>query len=144
MTNIERHPAPEKLLRHITAEAISGLELGAQTNDPGIAKMEAALGLIAKAWELSPEVLQKNRDLIQRQKEYILSGGTGEVLPASESLEPYNGPLVAGLLWGLFETAVKLENPQDRTAIYELALAMADLLSLDDWIKVCGPAEGQS
>lgn len=142
MKNIERHPAPENILRQITAETINGLELGTQTNDPGIAKMEAALGLIAKAWGLPHEVLQKDLDLIQRQKQYILSGRTGEALPANES--PYSGPMIVELLWGLFETAVKLENAQDRTAIYDLALAMADLLSLDDRIKASGPTEGQN
>ena len=144
MKNIERHPAPEKILRQITAETINGLELGTQTNDPGIPKMEAALGLIAKAWGLPHEVLQKDLDLIQRQKQYILSGGTGEALPANESFEPYNGPVIVELLWGLFETAVKLEDVQERAAIHELALTMADLLSLDDWIKVSGPTEGQN
>ena len=138
MTNIERHPAPEKILRQITAETINGLELGTQTNDPGIAKMEAALGLIAKAWGLPHEVLQKDLDLIQRQKQYILSGRTGEALPANES--PYSGPMIVELLWGLFETAVKLENAQERAEMHNLAIIMAESLNLDSWIAECGPA----
>lgn len=44
MANIEKHPAPEKILQQITAEAINGLELGGQVDHPSIKKMEAAVG----------------------------------------------------------------------------------------------------
>lgn len=144
MANIEKHPAPEKLLRQITAETINGLELGGQVDHPSIIKMEAAVGLIAKAWGgLSQETLQGNLDLIQRQKQNVLSGSPEQVLPASEGLETYDGPMIVELLWGLFETAVKLEDAQDRAAIHELAIMTADNLSLDEWIEACGPAGGQ-
>ena len=144
MANIEKHPAPEKLLRQIIVETINGLELGGQIDDPGIIKMEAAAGLIAKAWGLPQETLQANLDLIQRQKQNILSGSGESVLPPDESLESYDGPMIVELLWGLFETAVKLEDAQDRAAIHELAIAMADFLSLDEWIEACGPSSGQN
>ena len=52
MANINKHPAPEKLLRQITAETINGLELGGEADHPSIMKLEAAVGLIAKAWEI--------------------------------------------------------------------------------------------
>ena len=144
MANIEKHPAPEKILRQITAEAINGLELGGEIDHPSIIRMEAAVGLIAKAWGLPQEVLQGNLDLIQRQKQNVLSGSTEQVLPAGEGLETYDGPMIVELLWGLFETAVKLEDAQDRTAIHELAIMTADNLSLDEWIEACGPAKGQN
>lgn len=144
MANIEKHPAPEKILRQITAEAINGLELGGQVDHPSIKKMEAAVGLIAKAWGLPQEVLQGNLDLIQRQKQNVLNGSTEQVLPAGEGLETYDGPMIVELLWGLFETAVKLEDAQDRAAIHELAIMTADNLSLDEWIEACGPAKGQN
>ena len=144
MANIEKHPAPEKILRQITAEAINGLELGGEIDHPSIIRMEAAVGLIAKAWELPQEVLQGNLDLIQRQKQNVLSGSTEQVLPAGEGLETYDGPMIVELLWGLFETAVKLEDAQDRAAIHELAIMTADNLSLDEWIEACGPAKGQN
>ena len=143
MANIEKHPAPEKILRQITAEAINGLELGGEIDHPSIIRMEAAVGLIAKAWGLPQEVLQGNLDLIQRQKQNVLSGSTEQVLPAGEGLETYDGPMIVELLWGLFETAVKLEDAQDRAAIHELAIMTADNLSLDEWIEACGPAKGQ-
>ena len=138
MKEINKHPAPEKLLRQVTAETINGLELGGEIDHPSIIKLETAVGLIAKAWKLPQETLQSSLDLIQRQKQNILSGSGEGVLPPDEDLESYDGPMIVELLWGLFETAVKLEDAQDRTVIHETAVLIADSLSLDEWIKECG------
>ena len=59
MTKIEKHPAPEKLLRQITAETINGLGLGGPADHPTITTMEAGAGLIAKAWNLPQETSAK-------------------------------------------------------------------------------------
>lgn len=144
MKEINKHPAPEKLLRQVTAETINGLELGGEIDHPSIVKLETAVGLIAKAWKLPQETLQSSIDLIQRQKQNILSGSGGGVLPPDEDLESYDGPMIVELLWGLFETAIKLEDVQDRTVIHETAVLIADSLSLDEWIESCGPFNGQN
>ena len=138
MKEINKHPAPEKLLRQVTAETINGLELGGEIDHPSIIKLETAVGLIAKAWDLPQETLQSSIDLIQRQKQNILSGSGEGVLPPEEDLESYDGPMIVELLWGLFETAIKLEDAQDRTVIHETAVLIADSLSLDEWIEECG------
>ena len=144
MKEINKHPAPEKLLRQVTAETINGLELGGEIDHPSIIKLETAVGLIAKAWKLPQETLQNSIDLIQRQKQNILSGSGEGVLPPDEDLESYDGPMIVELLWGLFETAVKLEDAPDRAAIHELAILMADSLSLDEWIEACGNGDGKN
>lgn len=141
MTKYERHPAPEKLLRQITAETINALELGGQTDHPNIIQLETGVSLIAKAWELPQEALQSSIDLIQHQKQNILSGSGEGVLPPDEDLESYDGPMIVELLWGLFETAIKLEDAQDRTVIHETAVLIADSLSLDEWIEACGSGD---
>ncbi len=144
MTKIEKHPAPEKLLRQITAETINGLGLGGPADHPTITTMETGAGLIAKAWNLPQETLQSSIDLIQRQNQNIRSGSGESVLPPDEDLESYDGPMIVELLWGLFETAVKLEDAPDRAAIHELAILMADSLSLDEWIEACGNGDGKN
>ena len=141
MKEINKHPAPEKLLRQVTAETINGLELGGEIDHPSIIKLETAVGLIAKAWKLPQETLQSSIDLIQRQKQNILSGSGEGVLPPDEDLESYDGPMIVELLWGLFETAIKLEDAQDRTVIHETAVLIADSLSLDEWIEACGSGD---
>jgi hypothetical protein len=141
MKEINKHPAPEKLLRQITAETINALELGGQTDHPNIIQLETGVSLIAKAWELPQEALQSSIDLIQHQKQNILSGSGEGVLPPDEDLESYDGPMIVELLWGLFETAIKLEDAQDRTVIHETAVLIADSLSLDEWIEACGSGD---
>ena len=139
MEKIERHPAPEKLLRQITAEAINALALGGADMIGDVAPLEAGVGLIAKAWNLPQESLQASTDLIQKEKDLVRSGSSEAALPDSEMLEPYDGKMIVALLWDLFETAVKLEETQDRMAIYDLALLVAESLNLDSWIAECGP-----
>ena len=141
MKEINKHPAPEKLLRQVTAETINGLELGGEIDHPSIIKLETAVGLIAKAWKLPQETLQSSIDLIQRQKQNILSGSGEGVLPPDEDLESYDGPMIVELLWGLFETAIRLEDGQDRLTIYQLALMLADTLDFDEWIEESAPTE---
>ena len=144
MTKIEKHPAPEKLLRQITAETINGLGLGGPADHPTITTMETGAGLIAKAWNLPQETLQSSIDLIQRQKQNIRSGSGESVLPPDEDLESYDGPMIVELLWGLFETAVRLDDAGERKTIHQLALLMADVLDFDEWIEESGPDGIQS
>ena len=77
--------------------------------------------------------------LIQRQKELMRGGANEAAMPDDRLLEPYDGGMMAELIWGLFETAVRLEDAKDRKTIHQLALMMADMLDFDDWIKKCGP-----
>lgn len=137
MSKIQTHPAPEKLLRQVTVEVLNGLAPGEPADHPSAVKLETAVKLIAKAWELPQTELEDNLDLIRRKRQNILKGSSEEVLPGSENLEPYNGPMIIELLWGLFETAIKLEDAQERAAVHEAALLMADCLILDDWVMTC-------
>lgn len=141
MTRYERHPAPDKLLRQITTEAINLLALGGPDNTKAAQLPEAGVGLIAKAWGLPQADLDANIALIQRQKELV----SGEAaLPDDQLLEPYDGGMIAELLWGLFETAVRLEDAGERRTIHSLALFLADALDFDEWIEESEPAENQN
>ncbi len=140
MARIERHPAPEKLLRQITTETINALALGIPDKITDVAPLETGVALIAKAWELPQDSLDTSLALIQKEKELVLSGSSEAALPDEEMLEPYDGEMIVELLWGLFETAIRLEEAKDRAAIHELALLLAESLNLDSWIAECGPA----
>ena len=144
MTKYERHPAPEKLLRQITAEAVNILGLGGEDRFHEAAPLEAGVGLIVKAWGLPQESWQASIDLIEKEKEFIRSGSSECVLPSSEVLESYDGPMIAELIWGLFATAVKLEDVQDRVVAHHLALWLAEALNFDEWIEKCGPDEEEN
>ena len=137
MTKFERHPAPEKLLLQITTEAVNLLALGGPENTKAAELPEAGVSLIAKAWELPQGDLEASMALIQRQKELI--GTCDAAMPDDKLLEPYDGGMIAELIWGLFETAVRLEEAEDRLAIHRLALMLADTLDFDEWLAKCGP-----
>ena len=87
------------------------------------------------------ESLQASLDLLAKERQLLRSGSGEDALPDSELLEPYDGRMIVELLWGLFETAIKLEDAQDRAAMHKLALLMAESLSLDSWIAECGPSK---
>lgn len=139
MTKYERHPAPEKLLRQITTEIINILALGGLERAHEAALPEKGVPLIAKAWNLPQELLLENTDLIQKEKELLASGSSEAALPDDQLLDPYDGKMIVELIWGLFETATRLEDVEDRLTIHQLALMLADMLDFDDWIAKCGP-----
>ena len=99
MKQIEKHPAPEKLLQQITEEAINALALGGPDKIGDEAPMEAGVKLIAKAWEVPRESLQASLELIERERQLLRSGSSEDALPNSELLKPYDGKMIAELLW---------------------------------------------
>ena len=147
MKQIEKHPAPEKLLQQITEEAINALALGGPDKIGDEAPMEAGVKLIAKAWEVPRESLQASLELIERERQLLRSGSSEDALPNSELLKPYDGKMIAELLWGLFETTARLEDAQDRAAMHKLAppatisALMAGKPEPGQLIAECGPSK---
>ena len=141
MTRYERHPAPEKLLLQITTEAVNLLALGTPDKPADVSLLETGAALTVKAWGLSQELAVSSAALIRHQKELLATASGRAALPDDQLLECYDGPMTAELIWGLFETAVRLEDAQERAAIHRLALLLADILDFDDWLERNGPVE---
>ena len=141
MTRYERHPAPEKLLRQITTEAVNLLALGTPDKPADVSLLETGAALTVKAWGLSQELADSSAALIRHQKELLATASGRAALPDDQLLECYDGPMTAELIWGLFETAVRLEDAQERASIHRLALLLADILDFDDWLERNGPVE---
>ena len=141
MTRYERHPAPEKLLLQITTEAVNLLALGTQDKPADVSLLETGAALTVKAWGLPQELLESSTALIQHQKELLATASGKAALPDDQLLECYDGPMTAELIWGLFETAVRLDDAQDRAAIHQMALLLADALDFDEWLQRNGPVE---
>ena len=144
MVKYERHPAPEKLLRQMTVETVNLLALGGPDRGREAALPEAGVRLIAKAWGLPREDLDGSLELIGREKELVAAGSSEAVLPDNELAEPFDGGMTAELLWGLFETAVRLDDADERGTIHRLALQMSDALDFDDWISESTPVKNQN
>ena len=141
MTRYERHPAPEKLLLQITTEAVNLLALGTQDKPADVSLLETGAALTVKAWGLPQELLESSTALIQHQKELLATASGKAALPDDQLLECYDGPMTAELIWGLFETAVRLDDAQERAAIHQMALLLADALDFDEWLDRNGPVE---
>ncbi len=141
MTKYERHPAPEKLLLQITTEAVNLLALGTPDKPADVSLLETGAALTVKAWGLSQELADSSVALIRHQKELLATASGKAALPDDQLLECYDGPMTAELIWGLFETAVRLDDAQDRAAIYQMALLLADALDFDEWLQRNGPVE---
>ena len=141
MTRYERHPAPEKLLLQITTEAVNLLALGTQDKPADVSLLETGAALTVKAWGLPQELLESSTALIQHQKELLATASGKAALPDDQLLECYDGPMTAELIWGLFETAVRLDDAQERAAIHQMALLLADALDFDEWLQRTGPVE---
>ena len=141
MTRYERHPAPEKLLLQITTEAVNLLALGTPDKPADVSLLETGAALTVKAWELPQELADSSAALIQHQKELLATASGKAALPDDQLLECYDGPMTAELIWGLFETAVRLDDAQDRAAIHQMALLLADALDFDEWLQRNGPVE---
>ena len=141
MTRYERHPAPEKLLLQITTEAVNLLALGTPDKPADVSLLETGAALTVKAWGLSQELADSSVALIRHQKELLATASGRAALPDEQLLECYDGPMTAELLWGLFETAVRLDDAQDRAAIHQMALLLADALDFDEWLERNGPVE---
>ena len=141
MTRYERHPAPEKLLLQITTEAVNLLALGTPDKPADVSLLETGAALTVKAWGLSQELADSSAALIQHQKELLATASGRAALPDDQLLECYDGPMTAELIWGLFETAVRLDDAQERAAIHQMALLLADALDFDEWLDRNGPVE---
>ena len=141
MTRYERHPAPEKLLLQITTEAVNLLALGTPDKPADVSLLETGAALTVKAWGLSQELADSSAALIRHQKELLATASGRAALPDDQLLECYDGPMTAELIWGLFETAVRLDDAQDRAAIHQMALLLADALDFDEWLQRNGPVE---
>ena len=141
MTRYERHPAPEKLILQITKEAVNLLALGTPDKPADVSLLETGAALTVKAWGLSQELADSSVALIRHQKELLATASGRAALPDEQLLECYDGPMTAELIWGLFETAVRLDDAQERAAIHQMALLLADALDFDEWLDRNGPVE---
>ena len=141
MTRYERHPAPEKLLLQITTEAVNLLALGTPDKPADVSLLETGAALTVKAWGLSQELADSSVALIRHQKELLATASGKAALPDDQLLECYDGPMTAELIWGLFETAVRLDDAQERASIHQMALLLADALDFDEWLERNGLVE---
>src|SRR5574344_1819048 len=98
--------------------------------DISLAHYEEAVTLIGKAWGLPAEATAENLGLIQREKDVLRRIAAGEnvnhILPEEELPMNASGMETLDSVWDLFETAVRLDNWEQRAAMFKLADELAE------------------
>ena len=132
-----------KLMDKLTLEAVNLFYIGGNPDDPEVRKLEEAIALVAEAWDLPENVIVKSRETIEIEREATRSEKSGEktqtAIPQEEILQCNGGDDIMEVLWGLFETAVRLDTREKRDHILQCARFMADYLGLEEWVTNSDP-----
>lgn len=125
-----------ELQRRIAEEAIASLSINGniKTDD-----YERAIILIGSAWGLDPKSAAAQLELIVREKAMVQNAtdldAVQHVLPESDLPMNASGMETLDNIWDLFETAVQLEDREQREALFRLASELAETQNLLDWIE---------
>lgn len=131
---------PCDLIEKLTLEAVNLFYLGGNPNDPEIKRLKSAVALVAEAWEMPPEVIKKSEEIIEIECD--IAGGelqgaeTNAGIPKDKILQSDGGNEIMEVLWGLFETATRLNTKEKREEILGTAQFMAEYLGLDEWFQI--------
>ena len=121
----------------ITKEALAMLVIhgsAAETKD-----YERAIILTGAAWGLDPKSAAERLELIVRERAVVQNATDLEavqhVLPESSLPINASGMETLDTIWDLFETAVQLDDREQREALFRLASELAETQNLLDWIE---------
>lgn len=125
-----------KLQENLAKEAIAYLVLYGTTVD--VAPYRKAVTQVGTAWGLPIPDTQRWLDLIRQEEIAVTQAAEPEKV--NHVMEEKDLPINAsGLqtldnIWGLFETAVKLNSADGRREMYALARELSECQNLTDWI----------
>ncbi len=134
MIMINKNPDPKVMLKQLGQDAINLLAMCSIDSTAEVKPLEAGIRLLGKAWDLPEEDVQAQLDSIAEERENVMFQISGDELPEDELLNSYDGAKIVELLWGLFNTAARLDEKDERNVILKLEKYMADYLDLDGWI----------
>lgn len=121
----------------ITKEALALMVIHGKSIS--VDQYEQAVTLIGQAWALPSETTEENLGLLRQERDVlrrIAAGETaGHVLPEAELPMNASGMETLDNVWDLFETAVRLDSQEQRTAMFALANELAESQNLLDWIE---------
>lgn len=142
MNRITNSLEANKLIEKLTLEAVNLFCLGGDPDDPEVRKLEETIALVAEAWNLPVDAIVKSRETIEIEREITRGEKCGEktqtAIPQEEILQCNGGDDIMEVLWGLFETAVRLDTQEKRDHILQCARFMADYLGLEEWVTDSG------
>ena len=125
-----------ELQGNIAKEAIALLVIHGPSVD--VTPYQKVVMLIGSVWGLPAASTQQRLDLISQEENAAAETAyPAETVHAMERKDlPINASGIETMdnIWGLFETAVKLDNLNDRREMYNLARELEECQNLLDWI----------
>lgn len=125
-----------ELQGNIAKEAIALLVIHGPSVD--VTPYQKVVMLIGSVWGLPAASTQQRLDLISQEENAAAeTANPAETVHAMERKDlPINASGIETMdnIWGLFETAVKLDNLNDRREMYNLARELEECQNLLDWI----------
>jgi hypothetical protein len=129
---------PNELIEKLTLETVNLFYLGGDPNDPEVNNLESTIALVAEAWELTQETIDKSIEVIAAEREATRREMQGEqaqgVIPKEKILQGNDGGEIMKVLWGLFEAAIWLGTQEKREKLLQSAQFMAEYLGLEEWV----------
>lgn len=125
-----------ELQGNIAKEAIALLVIHGPSVD--VTPYQKTVMLIGSVWGLPAASTQQRLDLISQEENAAAeTANPAETVHAMERKDlPINASGIETMdnIWGLFETAVKLDNLNERREMYNLARELEECQNLLDWI----------
>lgn len=125
-----------ELQGNIAKEAIALLVIHGPSVD--VTPYQKVVMLIGSVWGLPAASTQQRLDLISQEENAAAeTANPAETVHAMERKDlPINASGIETMdnIWGLFETAVKLDNLNERREMYNLARELEECQNLLDWI----------
>ena len=138
MNKITASLEANELIEKLTWEVVNLLYLGSSPDDPEGSKLESTIALVAEAWELPQEAIDKSKEIIATELEAINCLIRGEqaqkVIQQDKILQSDGGGEIMAILWGLFEAAIRLGAQEKREQILQSAQFIAEYLGLEEWL----------
>ena len=129
----------DELIHKLTIAAVEIYILGAEAGEGEVCLFKEAIPLIEYAWELSDEQAAEAIELIEKQYEAVRAADQSgadmnSVLDEKFLLDTPCDHEILAVIWGLIETAVRLDRLEDREIIAGLISYLKDFWDFTEHI----------
>jgi hypothetical protein len=131
----------DELISKMTIAAVEVYILGGEADDSEVGAFKNAIPLIEKAWELTDRQSDEALALIGKQHEAVQAADKDSerdiesVLDEKLLLDTPSGYEILAVIWGLIETAVRIDQREDREKIAYLINYLRDYWDLAEHIR---------
>lgn len=132
-----KHEQVEFLQDKLVQKAAAMIALaGSETK---VEEYEQAIKLVGKAWGSDQSEVDKWLNLIQQERTAAAAAANGmpanHIMPERDLLLNWTGTECIDVMEALFETAVQLNEKDDRCTLFNMAMTLMECQNLMDWVE---------